>query len=107
MRTSYNVIGPNIIKYRHLRGLTLNMLLAKLQLLKCNITFQILANMETGRCSISDTRILYVAKALRISVLDLFPEQWRDGRTMQDLAEHYPTRRLRKTGSRKKRRPPG
>ena len=62
MQHNLNVVGQNIVKFRHQRGWTQDELDAKLQLLGCNITRQILANIETRRCPATDIEIMYFAE---------------------------------------------
>ena len=76
-----NVIGPNVVRLRHQRNWTQEKLATKLQLLGCDITPQVVANIETGRCVATDTHIRFLVKVFRIHVADLFPPEWRDGRT--------------------------
>ena len=77
MGLGVNFIGAYVVKHRHERGWTQDMLAAKLQLLGCDITAQVLANIETQRCGASDTEIGYLAKAFEIGVEELFPPKWR------------------------------
>jgi transcriptional regulator with XRE-family HTH domain len=72
MQHNLNVIGQNVEKFRHQRGWTREELSAKLQLLGCNITPQILAKIETGRCVVTDTQIVFFSEVFGIPVEDLF-----------------------------------
>jgi hypothetical protein len=49
MRSCANLIGPNVIKFRHLRDWTQEQLVSKLQLAGLYITRDILANIELRR----------------------------------------------------------
>jgi transcriptional regulator with XRE-family HTH domain len=68
-----NVVGGNITKFRQQHGWTRGALAAKLQLLGFNITYQILANIETGRCAVTDAQIVFLSEVFRIPAGDLFP----------------------------------
>jgi ribosome-binding protein aMBF1 (putative translation factor) len=65
-----NVVGQNIAEFRHQRGWIREELAAKLQLLGCNITPHILANIETGHCAVTDTQIVFFSEAFRVPVKD-------------------------------------
>jgi transcriptional regulator with XRE-family HTH domain len=73
MKHNLNVIGKNVAKFRRQRGWTQEELAARLQLLGWNVTSQFLANIETGRCVVTDAQILFFSEAFRISAEDLFP----------------------------------
>ncbi|MGO9584689.1 MAG: helix-turn-helix domain-containing protein [Limisphaerales bacterium] len=73
MQHNLNVIGQNIAKFRHQRGWTRKELSAKLQLLGCNITPQILAEIETGCCVVTDAQIVFFSEVFGIPAEDLFP----------------------------------
>jgi hypothetical protein len=63
-----NLIEPNIAKLRQKRSWTQKELAAKLQLLGCNITSQILANVETHRWTLTDAQIVLFLEAFHIPV---------------------------------------
>jgi len=72
MRYNLNLIGQNIAKFRHQRDWTQEELAAKLQLLGCNITHQILACIETRRCAVTDAQFAICAEVFSVSINDLF-----------------------------------
>lgn len=74
-----NVIGQNIAMFRHQRGWTQEELTAKLQLLGCNITHQILACIEARHCVVTDTQIVFFSEVFRIPAEDLFPFKLQSG----------------------------
>ena len=82
MRHDDNVIGPNVAKFRFQRGWTQDELAAKLQLLGCYMTRDILANIESQRCGVKDKQIclLYTSQLAHtkgsafLSVRALFPK---------------------------------
>jgi len=81
METNLNVVGQNISKFRLRRDWTREELAAKLQLLGCNITPQILANIETRHCSVTDCQIVFFSEVFGIPAEDLSPlkSQSRNG----------------------------
>jgi len=68
-----NLVGRNIIRFRHRKHWTREQFAAKLQLLGCNITPQILANIETRRCSVTGAQIAFFSEVFRIPAEDFFP----------------------------------
>ena len=58
-RLDLNLVGKNISKLRHQRGWALEELVAKLQLLGCNITFRNLTRIESLRCIVTDAQIAF------------------------------------------------
>jgi hypothetical protein len=57
------------------------MLVAKMQLLGCDVTRAVIANIETCRSSVNDKQIVFLAKALGVEIGDLFPPNWHSNRT--------------------------
>jgi hypothetical protein len=92
-----NVTGLCVIKHRHKRRWTQTQLAEKLQRLGCDITPQILANIEVGRTPVIDGQIVFFARVFEVNVAEMFPEQWRVGSQMKGLAENCPTRRPRRS----------
>ena len=79
MQHNFNVVGKNIVKFRQQRRWTRGELAAKLQLLGCNIPPQILANIETCRCSVTDAQIVFFSEVFRIPAVDFFPLKPQSG----------------------------
>lgn len=75
MLKNANVVGQNVVKFRHQAGWTQEELAAKMQLLGCYMTRDIIAKIETRRCSVSDNRILLFAKAFGVEIGCLFPSK--------------------------------
>ena len=73
MRNNANIVGPYVVKFRHQVGWTQDVLAAKMQLLGCCMTRDILANIETRRSLVTDIRIAIFAEAFGVAVGDLFP----------------------------------
>jgi transcriptional regulator with XRE-family HTH domain len=83
MQQKANVIGQNVAKFRYQRNLTQEELVAKLQLLGCYMTRDILANIETQRRIVTDIQVRFFAEAFGISLSELYPVKRReDNRTM-------------------------
>ena len=72
MQHNANLIGRKIARLRYQRGWTQDTLVAKLQTLQCNITRDILANIELRRCLATDKHCRFIAKALGVSIHELF-----------------------------------
>jgi transcriptional regulator with XRE-family HTH domain len=73
MLKNTNVVGQNVVKFRHQADWTQEELAAKMQLLGCYMTRDIIAKIETRRCSVSDNRILLFAKVFGVEIGCLFP----------------------------------
>jgi transcriptional regulator with XRE-family HTH domain len=83
MQRKANVIGQNVAKFRYQRNWTQEELVAKLQLLGCYMTRDILANIETQRRIVTDVQVRFFAEAFGISITELYPVKRReDTRTM-------------------------
>jgi transcriptional regulator with XRE-family HTH domain len=101
MGQGFNLIGAYVVKYRYQRGWTQEALAAKLQRLGCDVTAQVLANIETRRCGANDTLIGYLAKAFQVGVDELFPPSWQS--KPSPLAKRVASQSV--GGQRKKTRP--
>jgi transcriptional regulator with XRE-family HTH domain len=97
MQYNLNVVGKNIAKFRQQRGWTQKELAAKLQLLGCNITRQILANVEARRCAVTDAQIAFFAGVFCVPIKDLFPSKSQSGNRKAWLMKHRVTRPLRRS----------
>lgn len=98
MRHNSNVIGPTVGNLRYERGWTQDDLVAKLQVLGCYMTRDILANLETRRCIATDIQIEYLVEVFEIDIKDLFPPRRpRTGGTINGrivgIAADFVTRR--------------
>jgi transcriptional regulator with XRE-family HTH domain len=83
MQRKANVIGQNVAKFRYQRNWTQEELVAKLQLLGCYMTRDILANIETQRRVVTDIHVRFFAEAFGVPIADLFPVKRRsDTQTM-------------------------
>src|SRR5207248_11626924 len=73
MLKNANIVGQNVVKFRHQADWTQDVLAAKMQLLGCYMTREIVANIETRRSSVTDKRIAIFAEVFGVTVGDLFP----------------------------------
>ena len=77
-----NLIGGNVGRFRYQQSWTQEELAAKMQLLGCCMTRDIIANIENRRSSANDKQIAFLAEALQVEINDLFPpnlpfNRWR------------------------------
>ncbi|HEV2455351.1 MAG TPA: helix-turn-helix transcriptional regulator [Verrucomicrobiae bacterium] len=77
MRRKANLIGQNVAKFRYQRNWTQEELVAKMQLLGCPMTRDILANIETQRRIVTDTQVDYFAEVFGVPITELFPPRRR------------------------------
>ena len=70
-----NVIGPAVVRMRSRRDWTQDDLVVHLQLLGYDVTRDIIANIEIGRSSASDTLVFALAQAFDVPMASLFPSQ--------------------------------
>ena len=73
MLKNANVVGRIVAKLRYQQGWTQEVLAAKMQVLGYDMTRDIIAKIETRRCSVSDNRILRFAKVFEVEIGCLFP----------------------------------
>jgi transcriptional regulator with XRE-family HTH domain len=84
MRRNANLIGPNVVKFRCLRGWTQEELAGKIQLAGCYMTRDMLANIETRRRTVTDVQADFIADVFGISTAELFPPKPRGGARRRD-----------------------
>ena len=95
MHRDGNVIGPNVAKYRYQRNWTQDDLVGKLQLVGCYMTRDMLANIETQRCPVTDKQIEFFAHVLGVEERDLFPIKRHFNGQVVGLNMEIATRRRR------------
>ena len=92
-----NIIGPNVSKLRYQRGWKQDDLVAKLQILGCYMTRDIVANIETRRSPVTDIQIEFLCQIFGVKVQELFPLRTQPNRNRCDgflgLADRIVTRR--------------
>jgi transcriptional regulator with XRE-family HTH domain len=94
MRRRANIIGPTVIKFRHQRGWTQEVLVSKLQLVGCYITRDVLANIELQRSIVTDLHLRAFAEVFGVTEGDLFPPKRQGVQTMW-LVDQLTARRRR------------
>lgn len=72
MKHESNLIGRKVARLRYLKGWTQDTLVAKLQILQCDITRDIIANIELRRCVATDTQCAFLARVFNVSIDELF-----------------------------------
>ena len=72
MKRSANLIGRKVAKLRFQRGWTQEILAARLQVRGFEITRDIIANIETRRCTAADWHVLAFAKMFGVNTDELF-----------------------------------
>ena len=69
-----NFIGRNIIKFRHRKNWTREVLVAKMQLIGCCMTRDLIANIEVCRCAATEKQIMYFAMVFGVETGALFTQ---------------------------------
>jgi len=72
MRRDANLIGRKVAKLRYQQELTQDMLVARMQVLQCNITRAVLSNIELQKYVATDKHVYFLAKALKVEIAELF-----------------------------------
>jgi transcriptional regulator with XRE-family HTH domain len=75
MKLALNVIGPQVRKYRNLKGWTQAVLARKLQLQGWSVSLGSVGKMEAQLHRVPDCELLFLAKVLGVSVNDLMPKK--------------------------------
>ena len=77
IRPAGNIVGPQIRRLRNAQGLSQPELAARCQRMGWDIGRDIIARIESRIRLVTDSEILFLARALRASVAELFPTQTR------------------------------
>lgn len=72
-KPSLNLIGPQVKKWRALKGWSQEVLAAKLQLRGWSISRDSLASLELRRRRVPDCEMLFLARVFGVGLEDLFP----------------------------------
>ena len=72
MRRDANLIGRKVARLRYQQGMTQDLLVARLQVMRSNITRDVLCNIELQRYVATDKHVYYLAKALKVEIDELF-----------------------------------
>jgi len=70
-----NLVGPNVRKYRKLRGMSQQQLANKLELLPVYICRGSISRVEDQSRTVTDIEVAGLAEILGVSILDLFAEE--------------------------------
>jgi transcriptional regulator with XRE-family HTH domain len=74
MKLALNVVGPQVRKYRNRKGWSQSILAQKLQLQGWSISVGSLGKLEAQLRRVPDCELIFLAKVLGVSILDLFPK---------------------------------
>jgi transcriptional regulator with XRE-family HTH domain len=85
MKVALNVVGPQVRKYRNRKGWTQPILAQRLQLLGWGISVGSLGKLEAQLRRVPDCELMFVAKALGVSLADLFPK----GKPLKQLGPQF------------------
>ena len=77
IRPAGNIVGPQVRRLRNAQGWSQPELAARCQRMGWDIGRDIIARIESRVRLVTDSEILFLAKALRASVAELFPAQTR------------------------------
>lgn len=80
VRRVANAIGSTVAELRYQRGWTKDELVAKMQILGCCITRDVLANIETRRSICTDLQIDYFAQVFGVEVKEFFTKPCANSR---------------------------
>ena len=69
-----NVIGRNVIRFRHRKNWTQQELAAKMQLLGCCATCAVIADIEARRCSATEKDIMYFAEVFGVEAGEILQQ---------------------------------
>ena len=72
MRHDANLIGRKVGRLRYARSWTQDVLAAKLQILQCDISRDVIANIENRRSVATDKHCFFLAKVFSVSIDELF-----------------------------------
>jgi len=70
-----NVIGSQVKQIRKAQGLSQEQLAAKCNLLEWDLSRSTLAKIESKVRRITDFEVILMAKALQVSIIELFPSE--------------------------------
>ena len=72
MQHDANMIGRKVARLRYQKEWTQDTLVAKLQVLQCNITRDVIANIELRRSVATDRQCAFLARIFNVSIDELF-----------------------------------
>ena len=71
---SYNIVGKNVKRIRKEKKITQEDLCARMQVMGYQISRSDISKLENGKKFIADFEVYGFAKALKVSILELFPK---------------------------------
>ena len=74
MEVPRNIVGPQVMKLRDGRSLSQNDLAIACQLAGWDVSRGVIARIESGVRWVADWELIELAKALKVSVPELYPE---------------------------------
>jgi len=72
-----NIIGPKVKKIRESQSITQEVLAARCNILKWDISRSTLAKIESQVRRVTDGEVALLAKALKVDIKELYPEELR------------------------------
>src|SRR2546421_11891338 len=75
MKLGLNVVGPQVRKFRVRKGWTQSALARKLQLQGWSVSTGSVGKLEAQLRRVPDCELMFVARVLGISIVDLFPKR--------------------------------
>jgi DNA-binding XRE family transcriptional regulator len=75
MKLALNVVGPQVQKYRNLKGWTQAVLAQKLQLQGWSVSLGSIGKLEAQLRRVPDCELLFLAKVLGVTANDLLPKR--------------------------------
>jgi DNA-binding XRE family transcriptional regulator len=75
MTAKQNVVGPQVRKLRYQLEMTQEMLAARCATLGWDVSRESVAKLETGLRCVTDVELVFLAKALKVNLTDLYPPQ--------------------------------
>ena len=72
MQHDANLIGKKVGRLRYAKSWTQEVLAAKLQILQCDVSREVIANIENRRSVATDRHCFFLAKVFNVSIDELF-----------------------------------
>ncbi len=72
MRHDANLIGPKVGRLRYAKGWTQEVLAAKMQIMECDISRDVVANIENRRSIATDKQCFFFARVFTVGIDELF-----------------------------------
>ena len=85
MPTPKNIVGQTIRRLRNAAGMTQPILAAKCGVLGWDVSREVLAQIESQFRYVTDWELVVLARVLAVSVEDLIPQKFKNGRDVPPL----------------------